>query len=158
MSTALKKRKQLDQFMSRVMEPLSEGALTDFEYNRLAREARRGAWQRGEAVLAVYKARIDLQHALWIFDMRCAEKRPTEEDEDASHEKLWKLREGSEAATVALMRTPAPDKLAIAWKRARLSDDALFRHTRLTLEEAERLIAADEAFLEAHPLKKGRAA
>ncbi|MEN3146148.1 hypothetical protein ABCW43_02415 [Neorhizobium sp. IRAMC:178] len=155
MSIGLKKRKQLDQFMSHVMEPLPQGALTDFEYNRLLRDARRTAWHKGEATLRLHHARLEIHDAMLIFDRVVAEQHLTDEDEVAIYSKRDRMLANMKAATERQIRTPAPDQAAIEWKRRRMAD--LYSTARISREEIAELIAADEAFLAAHPIKKGRA-
>lgn len=154
MSIALKKRKQLDQFMSRVMEPLSEGALTDFEYNRLLRDTRRTTWHKGEATLKLYQARLEIHDAMLIFDLVVAEQKLTTADEDEHYRKRDRMLANMKAATERQIRTPAPDQAAIEWKRRRMAD--LNATARISREEIAEIIATDEAFLAAHPIKKGR--
>ncbi|WP_117193897.1 hypothetical protein [Rhizobium terrae] len=61
-----KNRKQLDQFMFRIMEPLSEEALTDTHYNHLVRNARREVWEKARLTPNYLQAKRDLAVAEWI--------------------------------------------------------------------------------------------
>ncbi|RWD41933.1 MAG: hypothetical protein EOS25_27045 [Mesorhizobium sp.] len=48
------------------------------------------------------------------------------------------------------IRVPAPDLLAVQWKREAAKD----RYLPIGADEVAKLIAADEAFLAAHPITK----
>jgi hypothetical protein len=64
-------------------------------------------------------------------------------------------------AIATQIRTPAPNKAELMWKQASLASEIHsrlpFRYLPITREEAEAAIAADEAFLAAHPVKRCRA-
>ncbi len=60
------------------------------------------------------------------------------------------------AAIVAQMLTPAPYASAVAWKRAALKSGQ-HRHTDVKTERIERAIAADVAWLAAHPTRTRKA-
>ncbi|EUB95906.1 hypothetical protein PMI07_002394 [Rhizobium sp. CF080] len=152
MSIALKKRKQLDQFMSRVMEPLSEGALTDFEYNRMLRDARRTAWHKAEATVRLHHARLEIHDAILLFDLVVSEQQLTSADEADHYRKRDRMLYRMKSATEDQIRTPAPDRAAIEWKRRRTAD--LYSTNRITREEIDDIVANDEAFLASHPVRQ----
>jgi hypothetical protein len=56
------------------------------------------------------------------------------------------------AAVVKLILTPAPDALAVDWKRKRLRENN--DYTGIKSERIERAIDEDVAFLAAHPFRK----
>ncbi|WP_426442219.1 hypothetical protein [Bradyrhizobium genosp. P] len=60
-------------------------------------------------------------------------------------------------AVVKQLLTPAPDGLAVAWKRARLASSD-FAYLPTKAERIERVIADDVAFLQAHPTRRSIAA
>ncbi|MGK9055175.1 hypothetical protein [Neorhizobium petrolearium] len=152
-----KGRKQLDRFMHRLMEPLSEEILADIEYNRMAREARYVEWKKAKATLGLWSARYQLHFAIYIFDRDVAGQEMTEQDEDMFSHRLSDLMQKMRAATAAQLRAPAPDQAAIEWKKRRLADEASWRGC-ITHEQLNEFIIKDEAFLEAHPIRKTKEA
>jgi hypothetical protein len=67
----------------------------------------------------------------------------------------WAAVENYREAACRQMLTPAPDIAAVSWKRAQQKKDPCMG---LTTAQIDRAIAADLAFLKAHPVRKARSA
>ncbi len=65
----------------------------------------------------------------------------------------WKILAKWRLSVAAQLMTPAPDTRAIAWKKTALAGGQ-WQWSDLTEERIKPAIAADEAFLNAHPTKK----
>jgi|GEM_PF-5369518 len=146
-----KSRKQLDRFMFRVMEPLSEEALIDTHYNLLARNARREAWDKARITSDYLQAKHDLVLIEMIYQRRVL-GRSDAKVEHREQERLQLVDEVRVAVAVQI-KTPAPDLAALDWKKRKRKDE-FSRFGTITLDEMNQCIAEDEAFLTAHPITK----
>lgn len=142
------KQTQLDAFMLRVMEPLTEGELVDTQYNSLARQARFAAWSLAERVTMYYSA---LRKAASYAGAK-----------DVLHlapgctlPPYGTILIAWRAAVARQLLTPASQKADIDWKKRQD-----ITYLPVDAEDVTRAIAADEAFLAAHPVRvsKRRAA
>lgn len=145
-------RASLETFIAKVLEPVTEAELTDYEYNRLAREARKTVWDAAERKAEYYEA------------LRNAALRVEAGENKGQHFKFrdiiptWgELTEYHRIAFAEQLVTPAAHKLAIDWKRAQFK---LLGYVRglVTQERLAESIADDEDFLARHPVRRERAA
>lgn len=139
-STALSRNK----FMEALLEPLPNNVLVDTHYNSLMRQMRRDAWFRADA-------KTDYLHSKRYFQMaeaRLARISGDERQENTSHSASFDTLKLERAAIADQILVPAPDQAAVKWKRKAASD----RYLPISKEEIERAIAADEAWLAAHPV------
>ncbi len=145
-------RASLETFIAKVLEPVTEAELTDYEYNRLAREARKTTWDTAERKAEYYEA------------FRNAALRVESGKNKGQHFKFgelvptWgELTELHRAAFAEQLVTPAAHKLAIDWKKAQ---SKLLGYVRglVTPEQLATSIADDEDFLARHPIRRERAA
>ncbi|RWO54167.1 hypothetical protein [Mesorhizobium sp.] len=146
MSAAVKK-KALAAFVQQCLDPLPDAVLIDTHHNQLMRQARRLPWRKADAVTSLTRAEMDYWcakdiHAMYVL-----------EDEDRSsaysHKRTLTV-ERKRQAVADQIRVPAPDLLAVQWKREAAKD----RYLPISADEVAKLIAADEAFLAAHPITK----
>lgn len=133
------------QFLNAMLSPVVAGEVVDFGYHRDMREARRGAWRRAASETGLHYARLKLLNAEehWSAMRDLPHRGCTPRDGLAT---AWR------AATAQQILTPAPDQAAVTWKRAAARLPCL----PITKEAAADAIAADEAFLAAHPLTKAK--
>ncbi|TIL84651.1 MAG: hypothetical protein E5Y73_32325 [Mesorhizobium sp.] len=146
MSTAVK-TKALAAFVQQCLDPLPDAVLIDTHHNQLMRQARRLPWRKADAVTSLARAETAYWqeksiHAMYVL-----------EDEDRSSaysDKRMISVDRSRQAVADQIRVPAPDLLAVQWKREAAKD----RYLPISADEVAKLIAADEAFLAAHPITK----
>ena len=135
-------REQLDSFIHKVMEPLPEECLIDTHYNSIVRQQRRDAWRAANAKRRCYEA---------LFRVACDVSQNFRYRVDAAvsvPSQSECLRLYREALAEQLL-TPIEGKADIAWKRrVRLGS------LPVSKEQVEAAIAADEAFLAAHPVRR----
>lgn len=144
-------RKQLDRFLFRIMEPLSEEVLTDTHYNSLARNSLREAWDKARLTTDYFQAKHALIFAEMIYKIRvvgCSDVK-----EHAYEQERLDIVDQLRAAVAVQIMTPAPDLAAVDWKKRKVKDK-LVRYGSLTTEQIMARIAEDEAFLAAHPITK----
>jgi hypothetical protein len=118
--------------------------------NRNLRDARKPQWSKAEATREYWRARLDMDGAISVAQDRGI-------PEGANHpphipDDRWTLLANWRLAIAAQLSTPAPDTRAVAWKKAALEGEQ-WQWTDLTRERIDRAIAADEAFLNAHPVR-----
>ncbi|PAQ09873.1 hypothetical protein [Mesorhizobium temperatum] len=146
MSAAVK-TKALAAFVQQCLDPLPDAALIDTHHNQLMRQARRLPWRKADAVTDLTRAETAYWQAKSIHAMYVLE------DEDRSraysHKRMISV-DRSRQAVADQIRVPAPDLLAVQWKREAAKD----RYLPISAVEVARLVAADEAFLAAHPITK----
>lgn len=138
-------------FLDAVLSPVPTAEIIDFAYNRDMRNARLPAWRLADAESTLLRAQLDLLRAegrLKAAQARMAGGGPIYSGLMEA-EVLAAMRR-AEAAQVVV---PAPDQAAIAWKRSALRGGRL----PITEEQANAAIAADEAFLAAHPITRAKA-
>jgi hypothetical protein len=141
-------RKALSTFMQQCLDPLPDAVLIDTHHNQLMRRARDKNWRKAGAVTGLAKALQD------YFFAKSVHAQSVLEDAGAARE-LEQRRQrcvaGWRQAIAEQIRVPAPDRLSVQWKR-----EAARKNKYLPIEAAEiaALIAADEAFLAAHPISK----
>jgi hypothetical protein len=144
----------------RPAEPMTETAR-----NARLRKERNDVWGRAEAATRYWRVKLEFIRAVDVAQGCGAvaahdhEKWSREEDRDLVH----RYRQ----ALVEQLLTPAPDNRAVAWKQLVVDrDDYVFRGGMLGPEVAgsyvkkERVlmaIAADQAFLAAHPVRRNKA-
>ncbi|RWO75944.1 MAG: hypothetical protein EOS18_28115 [Mesorhizobium sp.] len=141
------KTKALAAFVQQCLDPLPDAVLIDMHHNQLMRQARCLPWRKADAVTSLARAETAYWqeksiHAMYVL-----------EDEDRSSaycDKRMISVDRSRQAVADQIRVPAPDLLAVQWKREAAKD----RYLPISADEVAKLIAADEAFLAAHPITK----
>ena len=125
--------------------------LTETCVNSRLRLARRDAWWTADRLTDFARAHMD-----WHGALSCAQSwnvpRAGDYPEASASQPLvdaWR------AALVAQLLTPAPDLTAVAWKQVKLGGEDI-RHINIDPRRIERAIAADEAWLAAHPSKRSK--
>ena len=138
-------------FLDKLLEPLPAEGLIDIGLNRDLRKARGHVWRRA---MNAYEAADALRRFYWTEVIRFSDFEPNARKAKANVRFELNLRDLQEERGIALMRTPAPDKEALAWKHRRSTRLAF----KMPKAEIDALIAADEAFLVAHPMSWRRRA
>ena len=136
--------KRYDAFVAKIMEPLPAEQLVDIAYNRQARDMRRPAWSHAENKTGAWRSLKEYYYCLALYQ---EDEGELELARDATQRSL----EGEDSyreAAIQQMRTPAPDPNAVAWKKKHVT----WLQYHMPMEEINAAIAADEAFLEAHPV------
>jgi hypothetical protein len=84
-----------------------------------------------------------------------SEARATRSNNHPPHDpdERWTLLANWRQAIAQQLLTPAPDTRAVAWKKAALAADQ-HEFTDVKTERVDRAIAADLAFLAAHPVRQ----
>ncbi|RUU59941.1 hypothetical protein [Mesorhizobium sp. M2C.T.Ca.TU.002.02.1.1] len=138
---------RLSVFIKACLEPLPRAALVDTAYNSAMRQARQRAWREAKRTTLAYGCACDL--ALW-FDHRPIKGLEALHEHLGGNEKRANLVNERRRLTALQILTPAPDKGAVKWKRFAAKD----RYLPISHEQIEAAIAADEAWLAAHPTTK----
>ncbi|RWN51941.1 hypothetical protein [Mesorhizobium sp.] len=129
------------------LDPLPDAVLIDTHHNQLMRQARRLPWRKADAVTSLTIAEMAYLHAKRIHAMYALE----DEDKSGSYSDQRTISVDRKRQAVAdQIRVPAPDLLAVQWKREAAKD----RYLPIGADEVAKLIAADEAVLAAHPITK----
>lgn len=139
------KRASYDAFVSKMLDPVPAAELVDIAYNQAIRKTRLDAWRAARAETEMFHS---LAKYHWAESDYFKYRKGDPERERLSINRSWAYSETCRDATCRQMRTPAPDPAAVAWKKQR-AEYAAFTMPR---EEIDELIAADEAFLAAHPV------
>jgi hypothetical protein len=133
--------------------PRCEDGITETGRNFRLRSDRRDVWREAEAVMAYWHISMKMNDAIsrvQRHDVPEGKLHPAYKHEDHWNP-LAKYRE----AWAGLMLTPAPDALAVIWRRAQVKAGH-HKHTDLKPERIERAIADDVEFLKAHPVRQSR--
>jgi hypothetical protein len=141
----------LSWFVAQCLEPPPNGIPPDQEFNRLSRKARQEAFNLAESRMQVARAALELldkTHALEI------QQRGAFLISKFDNLRTWTLREWRRLYA-DLIRTPAHDRASLAWKKKAISASS-FEYFPVSAQEAADCIAADEAFLDAHPVRRSR--
>lgn len=119
--------------------------------NEHLRRDRREAWRAADALSNYWRVKLD------FFDAVSRAHRHDLKDArghaKTSHEDRWVILETYREAVGKHLLTPAPDMAAVTWKRQQLGKAYL----DVKKERVEKSIAADIAFLDAHPTRNSRA-
>ncbi len=146
MSAAVK-TKALAAFVQQCLDPLPDAVLIDTHHNQLMRQARRLPWRKADAVTSLTGAETDYWYAKSLHAMYVLED---EDKSSAYSDKRMLSVDRNRQAVADQIRVPAPDLVAVQWKREAAKD----RYLPIGEDEVAKLIAADEAFLAAHPITK----
>lgn len=134
-----------EAFICALLEPLPEGVPIDTQYNSFMRRARKNAWHRAYVISTYYRSLVD------YYDAQGNYARVIDNDPDREHQLSFQRAEAIKQwrkAIAAQIRTPAPTRADVTWKVQAAKDAYL----PITPEEVAAAIAADEAFLDAHPV------
>lgn len=140
-------RRPLNKFIDALLEPLPEAELVDTHHNFLLRQARWKEWRKAAALTEYYRALHALNHAEGRYHREII-------GDDSQAQQIWhRLSEIStlwrEAEALQIM-TPAPDRSAVTWKRKTAAD----KRPSLSAEIIAAMIAEDETWLTAHPIRR----
>lgn len=119
--------------------------------NEDLRRDRREAWRAADALSNYWRAALDFSDATaraQHHDLKAARGHAK-----ISHEGRWVILQAYREAIGKHLLTPAPDMAAVTWKRKQLGKAYL----DVKKEQVEKSIAADIAFLDAHPTRNSRA-
>jgi hypothetical protein len=145
MNLALNK-KALAAFLQQCLDPLPDAVLLDTHHNQLMRQARRLPWRKADAITSLTRAELDYLFAKSVHAGVLGDEAEAKAYEHRRCCCLKRLRQ----AVADQIRVPAPDLLSVQWKREAAKDQYL----PIDADEVARLVAADEAFLAAHPITK----
>jgi hypothetical protein len=124
--------------------------LTDTCKNQRMRNQRKEAWHKAWATEQYWSA-LHAWHGALEWAQR--ERIPDALTRPAIEENGWSLVGQWRDALMQLMLTPAATMANVEWKRAKLRAGQHV-YTDIKVERLERAIAADVAFLTAHPARK----
>jgi hypothetical protein len=130
-----------------------EGELTVTCQNKRLRDARREVWRDADAIREYWKPRLEMESAI-----SCAQRHGLPEGNNHpayNPDERWTLLANWRQAIAQQLLTPAPDTAAVAWKKAALAAGQ-HEFTDVKTERVDRAIAADLAFLAAHPVRQSR--
>jgi hypothetical protein len=132
--------------------PRCEDGMTETCRNQRLRSDRRDVWREVEGVMDYWHISMKMNDAISRVQRHDA---PEGKLHPAyKHEDHWNPLAKYREAWARLMLTPAPDALAVVWKRAQLKAGH-HKHTDLKPERIERAIADDVEFLRSHPTRRG---
>lgn len=125
--------------------------------NGRLRKRRRAAWRAANAAREYWRARWKLESAIAIAQSNGIAEGNNHPIRNCSSPERGETLGNYRAAIGKQLLTPASDARDIAWKKAVLkaNDHA---YTDVTTERAERAIAEDAAWLDAHPTRRTRKA
>jgi hypothetical protein len=141
-------QKQLDNFVLRVMEPLTASELVDTQYNLIVRQTRGRAWKSADLTRQYYEALHTLASVAECPAIS-GRRLPLL---SALPERLTAVDRYRQAVAEQIL-TPASQKLDLDWKKRQ--DISFLPITEKAYASA---LKADEDFLAAHPVKKARRA
>ncbi|SFK72748.1 hypothetical protein [Methylocapsa palsarum] len=143
-----RRRKQDDAaFIANLLEPVLPHELDDFEYNKLARKCLEDAWKDVDARTRHDRAAFEFWDKYWCyyrFHMKDKSKADYAFEQRSSWLADWRK------SVAEQLRTAACDSAGLAWKRRMEKEPCL----SISREEIDAAIAADEAFLAAHPVRR----
>ncbi|MEH2570244.1 hypothetical protein [Bradyrhizobium sp. AZCC 2289] len=131
--------------------PARDEAETITLRNRNLRDARKDAWRQAEVIREYWRARLDMERAIADVQNHDLPEGNYHPRHDDPNEDLRLLANWRQALARQLL-TPAPYASAVAWKRAALKSGQ-HEYTDVKTERIERVIAADVAWLAAHPVR-----
>lgn len=137
-------RGDLSNFIMAVLDPLPTETLADREYNSLSRRVRADAWSKAEANWRACQAILDLCYALQV-----SHRHGNRHDVRMPDRELAVA--ASNQALATLLLTPVKWQINVDLKRSKLRR---VPYLPVSAEAVAAAIAADEAFLAAHPVKR----
>jgi hypothetical protein len=146
---AAKPASDFNAFVNAVMEPLPDETLLDTHYNLVMRRARHEAWHQADTTTRYCKALFDVCWATSSYYEYVEKNEIAARRVDGAHAALLSAYRTALARQIL---TPAYHRANVAWKRRQDVD-----YLPIKREEVEAAIAADEAFLAAHPTRRARA-
>jgi hypothetical protein len=141
-------------YVRELRSPDADAPLSPPNYSRLRAE-RKAAWKHAEIAMHYLERLLDFVTWCEIAQERgvaeALKHQPVKDsDRMTAAEKLHE-------STRVLLLTPAPDRAAVNWKICRRRRGGLFALGNASPDAVDRAIADDEAFLAAHPARKGGA-
>jgi hypothetical protein len=140
------------QLVEAVVDRPPARSLSAIGKNEHLRKERREVWREADAAREYWKARLEMEHAVSLAQIYGAPEGnnhpPYNPDERMALLASWRK------AIAQQLLTPAPDTGAVAWKKAALARPD--KYIDIKTERLERAIAADLAFLAAHPVRQSR--
>jgi hypothetical protein len=119
--------------------------------NSRLRQGRNKAWDMARHKTDYWRARLD-----WQFALEFAQGRGLGDSDSfppAADEDRFLLVDAWREAVAHQLLTPAPTLAAVAWKRAKLAGRG-FSQLPISAARVKQVIADDEAFLAAHPVRQ----
>jgi hypothetical protein len=144
-----RKPQNFDAFLQAVLEPLPAETLIDTDLSRLIRQERGKEWRNARFTAALYQGRRDSDRASANYFKWVAQNNHLAGIFDSQQAKS---HDEYKSALAQQLLTPAPNKAAVTWKRRQDLD-----YLPVSREEVDAAIAADEAYLAAHPTRRVRA-
>jgi hypothetical protein len=153
--------KMKSRIAERIAERMARQAKRDAETppsetckNKRLRDQLWDAWRRARSTAEYWNARV-----AWNSALTCAQRESIGDSGSfppASHDCHWELLAAWRNAIVQQLQTAAPDAASIIWKKTYLADGKL-DYLKLEPNQLARIVAKDEAFIAAHPVraKKG---
>jgi hypothetical protein len=128
-----------------------DGNLSETYKNKRLRDRRLTSWRRADALVNYWRARLGMEGAIsraQSHGLPEGDAHPPYNPDDR-----WTILGKWRIALMQQLLTPAPDKAAVIWKKAKLAAGQ-HEHTDVKASRIERAIAEDEAFLAAHPARR----
>ena len=143
-----KVRRELDAFILKVLEPVTEAELIDTSYNSLIRNTRARAWAEARNKVNYYSALTEVATYLEIGTDRFSGF-----EFEVNLPKRQKLVDQYRQAIAEQLLTPAFEKKGIEWKKRQALK---LKWIPVSAEHVAASIKADEEFLARHPIKRER--
>lgn len=134
-----------------IAAPIERKPHSETHANKLARDRRRDAWLRAEALTQYWRARLTMHSAVQLaktHELPEAQNHP-HADEGGRMALVTHWR----AAKASQLLTPAYLVAGVVWKKECLAADGL-EYLPVERRQVERAIAEDEAFLASHPVRQ----
>jgi hypothetical protein len=140
---------KLSAFIEACLDPLPDDVLIDTHYNLMVRYQRWDAWRAADAKTRCYNALFEAA-GLIRENARYRVHAPVSIPPESECLKLYRQ------ALAEQLLTPVERKADIDWKKRKFKSESREGYWCLPVEpeEIEASIAADEAFLAAHPTKR----
>jgi hypothetical protein len=119
--------------------------------NARLRSARWEVWRRADAIVNYWRALLEFTDA--VSRAKRNGLNEARAHAETSAEARWQILESYRDAMGKHLLTPAPDVASVNWKRHKLRRS----YVGVKKELVEKAIAADIAFLDAHPARNSRA-
>jgi len=141
-------RRELDTFILKVLEPVTEAELVDTNYNTLIRNTRARAWAEARNKASYYNALSEVAIYLEIGTERFSGF-----DLVVNLPNRQKLVDLYRQAVAEQLLTPAFEKKDIEWKKRQA---LRLKWIPVRADDVAASIMADQEFLERHPVKRER--
>jgi hypothetical protein len=127
------------------------GTLTTTAKNARLRKERRKAWRKADILTRYWHALLKFTDAVSLAKDYGLKAASAHTEIDTDPQARWLILNSYREALGKQLLTPAPDMTAVNWKRHELKGAP---YIGVKKEHAEKAIADDVAFLDAHPVRK----